>query len=347
MKENLTYPAAVEEEPRDNHGEDSERRLPPVGFQECQPAIVLGHVELSHLQLARALDCGDDAAIWRCHADARDPELCLDWLAALAATVTRTVVHPRDPKRTTDWHCSLVALPFIVPNAASAGAAQSRGDISLAQTVLALWRDCIGTSQDVAVMAGATAYVDICRWSPVTQRDCLAALARQPVSRPASWLGIEAALPASFPQLHFLVGSVARWLAFPELPDACTSGPRLWVLQNRLAGYLGCHFGVNIAPMNVGVPALFSQAVSAGLSMWIHELARTELVAGWSAEPAGADTICVELRPADVGAGPARIPVRRHQLGRGGVELLLLQLAGLFGAPEAVDAGCSGAQTWH
>jgi hypothetical protein len=291
---------------------------------------------MPHLLLSRALDCGDEDAIWRCLADAREPELCSDWLAALAGTVTRHSAHLKYPSRTTHWSCSLIATPFLIWQTPPLAAQPCASGAELAGAFFDEWRSWIGAPQQVAVLGEIVPYSEVCHWSPVTQRECLATLARQPIARPTPRLPPMARVPDTFPQLNFVVGSVSRWLAFAALPPLDAPGLRLWELRTRLAAHLSYHYGQGIQPLDVDAPALFAEAVASGLRMWLHELARRELVGSWRIEPAGKDIVLLDLMPATGDPQAVRIPLRGHQLGRGGIDLMLLEVQQLFGrsSPE-------------
>lgn len=185
------------------------------------------------------------------------------------------------------------------------------------------------------MIAAPVAYAEICNWSPVTQREYLASLARQPVAAPAPRLQTMSCLPEPFPQLHFLIGSVSRWLAFAELPERDVPGKQLWDLRQRMAGYLSCHYDQQVQPLDVDAPSLFAEAVMAGLLMWVRELARGELISSWRIEPGGKDVVLLDLMPTARDCGQVRMPVRTHQLGHGGIDLLLLEMQQLFGPSQS------------
>jgi hypothetical protein len=285
--------------------------------------------DLLHLELGRHLDQGDDAAIWRCHHSARSREDCEDWLASLAGTVTRTRVHHKDKSRTTPWHSTLIAAPVIMPGNPD-GQAGSAGE-SLGSTLHEPWQRWVGWDQEVALFTEPLAYSQICCWSPVTQRECLARLMREESSSTAPHVQQMGRSPKGLPQLHLMVGSLRRWLTYPLLPDPLATGEEPWRLRQRMQAQIAYWAGCHPHELETALPNTFAQALHEGLTMLVDTLVRHALVCGWQLEARGMDIVLLELILD--GGEQIVLPLRGHQLGPAAIEQLSMHLNTLIGPP--------------
>jgi hypothetical protein len=319
--------------PRDR--EEEETRLAPAPRADRTPTAfspterITLDVDLQYLELARYLDQGDDAAIWRCHRRARSRQHCEDWLANLAGTVMRSRVHHKDKSRTTPWYSTLLAAPVLLKGCSDVQAGS--GDQSLGSTLHEGWQRWVGWNQEVALFTDPIAYSQICCWSPVSQRECVARLMREEVSSPAPHLQQMLRSPAGLPQLQLVVGSVRQWLTYPLLPDPLASGEERWRLHHRMHAQVAYWAGLAPCDVEVALPTAFPQAIYLGLTMLLDTLARDGLVCGWQLEARGMDIVLLELQLRD--GEQLVLPLRGHQLGPAAIEQLSLHLQTLIGAP--------------
>lgn len=288
---------------------------------------------LPGLELQRAIEQGDHAAIWRHYRTCADPTGFLDWLGNLVGIYEDVRPHMRDPQRTTTFRHSLIAAPAILMPAMWNVSPPPRHDSGAASEVGKRIQAWLGKRQDTAIVTPAIRYEDVCRWSPLTQREYLLALDYATPKRRAPLLGAIAPLDARMPQLVFLVGRAQRWLAFPELPEARSTEDAQ--LREHIAGHLAYTTHRPVTPQDVRVPALFVQAVLDGLQMWIASVAALDLARSWQLHPVQDDVVLLELSCADAQMANQILPIRLHQIGLHGLDLLMEQLTREIGPASA------------
>lgn len=291
-------------------------------------------LDLPHISIARALERSDDPAIWREYARARDEDGFLDCLAMLAGSHTTEQPHFRDPARSTQWRHMLVAVPFLLPASAQPLAPASRADRGGAAELVGDLQRWAGCQQEARTMLGCVNYAELCRWSPVTQREHLQLLAgqRRGPSVPREPLAVE--VPSGFPQLAFAVASVRCWNAPPHLPDPLdASSAAAWELRSRMAACLSYANQCQVRAQQVLLPARLHDAVLAGLRLWVGELAAQHLVRAWDVQPGAKDVMHLQLAGCVDEGCRGQLAVRGHQVGRGGLSTLMADLELHFGRP--------------
>jgi len=307
---------------------------PPRSWAAVERVVL--DLGLPHIAIARALDRSDDEAIWREYRCTHDEDGFLECLAALAGNYWTEQPHFRDPARSTGWRHALVVVPFLMPTHSWPVAVPSGDDRASAAAVVDELQQWAGAHQPARVVLGCVRYSDLCRWSPVSQREYLQLLARE---RPSLLMPLEAIpveLPGSLPQLAFAIASVRCWNATPQLPDPSEIGQHQWELLSRLAACLSYSQQCAVAPDHVLLPARLKDGVLAGLLMWIGALARNKLVRTWDLQPWGKDVWLLQLASGEKNARPAVIPLRLHQLGAGGLPALMAALAEQVGSPMRI-----------
>jgi hypothetical protein len=292
-------------------------------------------LDLPHLAIARALKRSDDAAIWREHARARDQEGFIHCLAQLAGRYVTQQTHFRDRSRVTDWHHVLIAVPFLVPVASWPVAAPASPDRAGAGTLLGVLQDWAGHEQFARMVFGCIRYVDLVRWSPVTQQDYLQFLAgdRKGVSPGPDTLS--AHVPEGSVQLAFAIGSVRCWNTLPELPASALAAQ--WELRSRMAACLSYMNQCHVPTEHVLPPTPLADAVLAGLRLWLHKLADLHPFRRWDVRLGLKDVVYQELASDDEQCATIMLPMRRHQVGADGLAALTSDLARRFAAPACSD----------
>jgi hypothetical protein len=294
-------------------------------------------LEFPHLDVQAAVRAQDESLLWRAWRGSRDQKFWVDGLAASVGSHVNERPHLRDSSRTTPWHHVLIAWPVILPAASRARTAATSDDRKATGGLLDKLQWWLGYRHEARLLAGVTEYAQICRFSPLWQRECLQILGRQPPGWRAPLRADGLRLGASFPRLAFVVGSVSEWIVAPEI-GSDESGERDWPLQMETAARVGYMHGSQVAPANVGVPAAFAHAVLAGLRAWMRELVKERLVRGWQLDFGFDDTVVLQLPAANENSAGALIPIRLHQIGMQGLQVLLEDLQQLLGPADRAPA---------
>lgn len=176
-------------------------------------------LELPHSAIARALKCLDDAAIWSEYCRSPDEEAFLDCLGSLAGSYSTQQPHFRDPARTTEWRHVLTVVPFLLPGDSLPIPTPEGGDRGAAATTVKELQHWVGDQQPAMIVQNCVRYTDLCRWSPIMQREYLQVLAQEKRALRTPLEPIPAHVPDGLAQLAFVVSSVKRWNAQPTLPN--------------------------------------------------------------------------------------------------------------------------------
>lgn len=291
-----------------------------------QPERVFIDLELPQLTIGRALATFDDARLWSEYRRAKDPEMYLDWLGNLAGSDSWECPHPRDRSRQTTSHLMLFAVPYLLPPSGNQVPAVLAADRDGAWSMLHCIRGWVGHQQHATMLLSPVPYEEICRWSPVTQRERLQLLGGRKATSAAPWLTTEARIPREFPMLSFVVGGVQRWFAHPELPAPGLAGSRDWQMLSQLAAHLAYLHRRGVQTNDVRLPSPFSPAVLEGIRMWVAELGRLQLARSWQVHVRRDDLVLLEIECRDEEAPAVMLPLRLHQIGPTGLELLMLDL---------------------
>jgi hypothetical protein len=291
-------------------------------------------LEFPHLDVQAAIRAQDEYLLWRAWRGSRDQQL---WLEGLAASVGSHVIerpHFRDASRTTPWHHVLIAWPIIVPAACGVRAGAASDDRKATGGLLDKLQWWFGYRHEARLLAGVTEYAETCRLSPLWQRECLQILGGQTPGWRAPLRADGLRLPAAFPRLAFVVGSVNEWIVPPQVGRFGPS-ERDWQLQSETAARIAYMHDCHIAASDVGVPAKYADAVLDGLRAWMRELVRRQLLHAWHVHFGHDDTVLVELTSAQDDSCSALIPLRLHQIGIRGLHVLLEDLQQLLGPAPA------------
>lgn len=275
------------------------------------------------LNLIQAIEQRDEDRIWALYRGARNRPQFLDWLANWCGLRVATRKEAAQVSHGT-WVHVLFAIPIVSNPGASAPVAEA---LSSLQSSI---RDWFGADHEVHLLCKPTKYTAIARWSPLTQKEYLAALCGTRLAGCARWIANLDAVDRDLPALDFLIGAVGTRSGAPEFPEG-GSGPEDRLLQQeigfatlgRCAGELDDH---------VGRAAPFSDAVQSGLLLWIDAVARSQIVQTWSVEPFDLDVLLLELHGVDDQCW--KVPIRLHQIGVHGIDLLVERLASQFGKPR-------------
>jgi hypothetical protein len=293
-------------------------------------------LDLPHVAIARALKRSNDADIWREYERARDQDAFLDYLAPLAGAYVTQQTHFRDPTRTTEWHHVLIAIPFLCPASSWPVAAPSTPDRAGASSLMGELQLWAGHDQPARLVLGCVKYLDLVRWSPVTQQDYLRLLAGEGTAVSAAVDGVPAQIPDGAVQLAFAIGSVRCWKTHPQLPGVSDAAD--WELRVRMAACLSYMQQCDVQPKHVLSPAPLADAVLAGLRSWVRELTARQHVARWDVRLGLKDLVYHELTSHGDDVQTLMLPMRRHQVGADGVSALTSDLAVRFGA-RALTSG--------
>jgi hypothetical protein len=294
-------------------------------------------LDIDHLALAHALDRSEDAVIWVQYRRARDSDRYVHWLASLAGTYSVERAPPHDASRKATYQYALISIAFLLPPDKGAGDSPTGPDLDVVAGILGHLRAWVDDPQKVSVVSACTPYLELSRWSPVTQREYLRALAKAPAGRCAPWLGPIGRVPEKFPQLAFMHGSVSRWIKFPELPKPGFRGERNWQLRCGLAAHLAYASHRPVQPHEVLLPSFFADAVLEDVRMWIGEVVRRQLVNAWQVHPGENDLVTLELNPSDGDTPTVMLPLRLHQVGWAGLDLILADLMKEMGPPAVQE----------
>lgn len=301
------------------------------------PQRVFIDLELTHLAIAATLDRHDDAAIWCEYRRAPDQVRYLDWLSNQAGCYSFMHTHSRDSSRQTTSNIMLTAVPYLLP-ASSVPAASCNSDRAVLESILRGLQAWVGLQQHATVVEEPVSYLELCRWSPLTQRERLLALSGRKPGRVALLTAPQVQLPADFPVLSFLIVGVRRWLAHPELPEPGLAGGRDWALRSQLAAHLTyLHRQPAMDANDMRLPMPFAAAVLEGLRMWIAEVGRLGLANRWDLRVRHDDLLLLELGCPNPKEPTLILPLRRHQIGAYGLDLLVQDLKAEIGPLTATE----------
>jgi hypothetical protein len=299
------------------------------------PARVFLDLKMPHLDLARAITRADHEAIWQLYQQVPDQAQYLDWLADLAGNRSQDYPHRRDPSRMSTWRQTMIAAPIVVCPDHWKVSPPPQTDRAAAASLLLPIQAWLGQGQEAGLVAPLVPYADLCRWSPLTQQEYLADMAKSSHAGPAPWLNVAPQLSPELPQLSFLVGSAQRWLACPQLPQPGSRGELN--LRERLAASAAYMLHHPVQALEVRAPMIFHQGVLEGLLAWLTALADHCAFRSWQLHPAQHDLVWLELTGTDMQQAAQIIPLRRHQIGLHGLDLIVEQLHREIG-PAAASA---------
>jgi hypothetical protein len=348
MKEEPTMKLNAEPGTSTNSSEASASEAPHRSYSDVSPQswAAAERVELDfdlpHIAIARALKNSDDGAVWREYALVRDQDTFLHDLARLAGSFTTQQPHFRDPSRTTEWHHALVAVPFLRPAQSWPVAAPSAADRVGASSLMGELQQWVGHEQPARLVLGCVNYVDLVRWSPVTQQDYLRLLAGETTALSPVVDGVPTRLPDGAVQLAFAIGSVRCWNTQPQLPGISDAAD--WELRVRMAACLSYMQQCEVRPEHVLSPAPLADAVLAGVRLWVRELTGGQEVNRWDVRLGLKDVVYHEIEAADDQFGTVMLPMRRHQVGAEGVSALTSELAQRLNV-QAVATTAKGSTT--
>jgi hypothetical protein len=288
-------------------------------------------LELPHTAIARALDRLDDAAIWSEYRRSADEAVFLDYLGTLAGNYSTRQPHFRDPARTTEWRHVLTVVPFLLRGNSWPVAAPAGEDRGAAGTTVKQLQHWVGYQQPAMIVLNCVRYTDLCRWSPVMQREYLQVLAQEKRALCTPLELFPAHVPEGLAQLAFVVSSVSCWNDQPTLPGASECSAQSWDMRSRLAACLSYSQQCSVRAEDVLLPARLREGVLAGLRLWLGALARAGHVRSWDVQPGRTDVVLLELTTREKESSPAVVPVRLHQIGPDGFGILMADLMKHFG----------------
>src|SRR6185369_6122157 len=305
-----------------------------------KPDQIFLDLDLSYLKIARALNQSDDTAVWDQLRESHDPRRYLDSLTSLAGSYSIDLKHFRDPTRQATRHTALISIPFLMPPERWSVEQPTAPDRAAAAEIFRLLRDWVGDQQQVCVVTACTPYSQVSRWSPVTQREYLQVLAREAPKPSVPWLSPLADVPSDFPQLAFMHAGLARWFGFPQLPEPDVRAEKDWRLRCQLAAHLAylCHRPVQ--PQDVLLPSNFAEAVLEGVRLWLADVLRRRLICAWEVHVADRDLVTLELRRRQQDEPTVMLPLRLHQIGWTGMDLLMTDIKQGLGAPVVPITVC-------
>lgn len=274
------------------------------------------------LNLIQALERRDEDRVWDLYRVARDRPQFLDWLANWCGMRVATRRVPGQLQQPGTW----VHVLFAVPIVAGPSSVFSKDACPALAEAIRTW---FGEGHEVILTCGLSKYTSVARWSPLTQKERIAELCGTPFAEPAKWIPNLEVVDADLPAFDLVLGTVGTRAGAPEFPEG-GHGLKDRLLQQEIAF---ATLGRCAAELDdhVGRVAPFADAIQAGLSLWIDSVARSEIVRTWSIEPLGLDVLVLDFHGVEDQCW--RLPVRLHQIGLHGVDLLVEQLARKFGPP--------------
>lgn len=298
------------------HSAPSNSRVDEVGEATIQTAT------FPLLNLIHALERRDEDRVWNLYRVSRDQPLFLDWLANWSGMQVSTRKDPCHEMQVSTW----VHVLFAVPIVRDPGSVGSDDGFTGLPDSLQKW---FGAGHEVHLLGNASKYASVARWSPLTQKEHLAGMCGTPFAENARWTRELTVLDRDLPSLTFLLGTVGTRAGAPEFPEAGYD-PCDRLLQQEI-GFRTLGRGDMELDDHIGRVAPFADAVQAGLLLWIDALARAQVVQGWNIEPIEMDVLLLQL--SGVEGQSWQLPLRSHQIGLHGIDLLVARLAMHFGPP--------------
>jgi hypothetical protein len=276
------------------------------------------------LNLIQAIEQRDEDRVWALYRAARNRPQFLDWLANWCGLRVATRKEAPEASHVGTWVHVLFAIPIVSNPGDSAPAADALS--SLAASI----KRWFGEDHEVHLLCKPRNYTALARWSPLTQKEYLAALCGTRLAGAAPWIANLDAVDRDLPALDFLIGAVGTRSGAPEFPEGGL-GPEDRLLQQEI-GFAMLGRSAGELDDNVGRVAPFSDAVHSGLLLWIDALARLQIVQSWSVEPLDLDVLLLELDGVDNQCW--KLPIRLHQIGLHGIDLVIERLASQLGRPR-------------
>jgi hypothetical protein len=284
------------------------------------------------MELLVAVQEHDDEQIWHLHRQVADQVTLLDWVAGSVSQHTVQRTHPRDRARVSAWNQQLFLAPVVTTAPAETGPGV---DSQRPQALLAKLAGWAGPQQAVSLCTTLVPYADVCRWSPLTQREMLMQLECEKPRIQAPWSTHQLSLVEGLPHLSFVVGGLRRWLAQPDMPH--TTGAEQVSLRAMVAAHAAFAQQVPLHKVQAAAPQIPQEAVLCGLQQWLSACVATGRVLRWDVANGPQDVVELVLFAQDDQI-LAVTPVRLHQLPPCALDLLLEQLA--REVAEANPLGC-------
>lgn len=276
------------------------------------------------LNLIQAIEQRDEDRVWALYRAARNRPQFLDWLANWCGLRVATRKESAEIGHVGSWVHVLFGIPIVSNPGDSAPVAEALS--SLAASI----KNWFGEDHEVHLLCKPTRYTVLSRWSPLTQKEYLAGLCGTRLIGSAPWIAKLDVVDRDLPGLDFLIGAVGTRSGAPDFPEG-GHGPQDRLLQQEI-GFATLGRCSGEVDDHVGRVAPFSDAVQSGLLLWIDAVARCQVVQTWSFEPLDLDVLLLELHGVDDQSW--KLPIRLHQIGVHGVDLLVERLASQFGKPR-------------
>ena len=279
-------------------------------------------------ELSDAVDRADESAIWRLYRQCGDPHLFLDWLGNLVCNTVSRVCHPRDPVRSVEMMHTLFLVPVLLPPMALRNAASPQEALKVAMAIRQELETWWGAGSSITLHCNLVRYRDICLWGPSGLHRLVTSLAGQPALNGAP-LPVSPSTDDEMPELTFVVGCAHHCLVYAEVPEAHAQNDGR--LHEVLAAYLG--FMTNRSPesIQIGRPELLCDAIRNGLASWLSAMIGELNVSRWQISPELEDISRLKLYSSRDHQEIA-IPIRMHQVGLHGLDLLVAQLSEIAGS---------------
>lgn len=301
------------------------------------------------LSVASALDAADESAFEKLRATA-DPEQFWKDVARVSGYAS---YETRDGRGLRHQHAVLWMQPVVtLPGHASV--INTGLPHGLGTSLMAWLGDWFGAGLEIRMLPVPWSVDIVAGLSPVQLRVVLeVCMGRRNVSElPMPIPDGALRYPSECPQLGFLIGSAARYVLYPRIPDPGGADEE-WLLgrMRAAAQYWAGNVDAGALIDHVfGVPMATGLAMRAGLVVWARTCHRMEVFDGWSLQPFPPDGVSLTLERAErshfrtaslvdenasSGKRGTSLRIPSWQLGDQGVDALRDALTDALGAPSS------------
>ena len=245
--------------------------------------------------IARAIEKADDAALEKLYIQARHPDLIHEHVRTLSTHASRHIQGTRNVEHSALWFMPVVTRTGY----ASTSLGTQTGAMSPAGLIGRWLQDWFLMQTLARCYAYLPCYSAIASMSPRQVKNALEGLTQRNSSVQVAFLGPsaedQAQVQAGLPDLAFMVGSVSCFGFNPIIPAAGRSND-LELFQRVISVLSMCAIDPRYEGDHhrIAVPAPFSEALHAGLKMWVQEVADHYETLSWDAIPNGAGNVMLQ-----------------------------------------------------
>ena len=279
-------------------------------------------------EIGVALDRGDDQSIWNAARKATSQGAFFEHLRSQVGFTTYSGAVREIARSRLEYRCSLILVPVLLPPTAISLTNNPDAFKPVIKQVRLWLQEWFEHKVEITIFSAPVGYNEVSVWTPSIMREKLEQLAIKKAPLIAMPPNCEFFLPSDTPGLAFFVAAVHRPLEWPALPPINAEGDL--DLQSRLAGAIEiCAAAHSARGVQTLQPTFASESIAAGLSLWVDAIHSHHGIRRWDVQQVDQDVVVLQLEVGENATHTSLIPMRAHQLGLDGIELLLCKVAAI------------------